>query len=194
MPERFAFTAKYWGRRAVVCRAVEDRPGPMVVQEFGQFASWTQANTFARKLNEGLDIDVVEANRIVTASELRTSDLMRAVDSMEASSQQSPERATENFLRAQFALAQLELALTFCRLVSCNPGRRAGRLVRNARNALFNAMHALVYCALAEADTQRITDKMALLVEALQEISPRSQDAGEMQGMIQEAASAATVL
>src|SRR5271154_491803 len=111
MSERFAFTAKYWGRRAVVCRADEDRPGPVVVQEFGQFESWTTANVFARRLNEGLDLDPVEANRIVICSELLTSELMSAVQSAAAVSDQRSGQSTEKFLRAQFALAELELGL-----------------------------------------------------------------------------------
>ncbi len=46
MQGRFAFTAKYWGAAAVVCRATEDSPGPSVQQEFGRFETWTQANAF----------------------------------------------------------------------------------------------------------------------------------------------------
>src|SRR5437667_4442 len=56
MQGRFAFTAKYWGDAAVVCRATEHRPGPSVQQEFGKFATWTQANAFATQLNECLEI------------------------------------------------------------------------------------------------------------------------------------------
>jgi|HubBroStandDraft_6_1064221.scaffolds.fasta_scaffold450373_2 hypothetical protein len=176
MPERFAFTAKYWGRRAVVCRADEDRPGPIVVQEFGQFESWTTANTFARRLNEGLDIDPVEANRIVICSELLTSELMRAVQSMDAASDQPRGQGADKFLRAQFQLAELELALTFCRLVASNPNRPSDRLVRNARKALFNAMHSVVYSELADSHLQLITDRMQSLVEALQVILPQQRE------------------
>ncbi|HKW33930.1 MAG TPA: hypothetical protein VJN92_13055 [Candidatus Acidoferrum sp.] len=68
MRPRIAFTAQFWGNGAVVCRAVEDRPGPMVEQQFGEFRTWTQAHTFATKLNEGLDLDPLEARQIVTSS------------------------------------------------------------------------------------------------------------------------------
>lgn len=176
MSERFAFTAKYWGRRAVVCRADEDRPGPIVVQEFGQFESWTTANTFARRLNEGLDIDPVEANRIVICSELLTNELMRAVQSMDAASDQTRGQGADKFLHAQFQLAELELALTFCRLVASNPNRPSERLLRNARKALFNAMHSVVYSELADSHLQLITDRMQSLVEALQVILPQQRE------------------
>jgi hypothetical protein len=176
MPERFAFTAKYWGRHAVVCRADENRPGPIVVQEFGQFESWTTANTFARRLNEGLDIDPVEAHRIVICSELLTNELMRAVPSMEAVIDQSRGQSSDQFLRAQFQLAELELALTFCRLVASNPNWPSERLLRNARKALFNAMHSVVYSELADSHLQLITERMQSLVEALQVILPQQRE------------------
>ncbi len=56
MEERIAFAARYWGDKAVVCRSSEDCPGPVVDQEFGEFETWTQANMFAARLNEGLEI------------------------------------------------------------------------------------------------------------------------------------------
>lgn len=72
MDARFAFTAQFWGDRAVVCRAVEDRPGPVVEQQFGEFKTWTQAHACASKLNEGLNLDPLEARQIVTSSLLAT--------------------------------------------------------------------------------------------------------------------------
>jgi hypothetical protein len=182
MPERFAFTAKYWGRRAVICRADEDRPGPVVVQEFGQFESWTRAKLFARRLNEGLDIDPVEANRIVIGSELRANELMNAVQSTEAVSDERNSQNTEKFLRAQFALAELELGLTFCRLVASNPNRPSERLLRNARNALFNAMHSVVYSELADSHVRLITARMKSLAEALELVGPQHEGFGLMDG------------
>lgn len=80
MQDRFAFTAAYWGEAAVVCRADEDRPGPIVDRKFGQFATWTQAHSFATRLNEGLNIPPVEARQIVTSSILCTNELFRTVE------------------------------------------------------------------------------------------------------------------
>ncbi len=80
MPERFAFTAQYWGDAAVVCRVTEDRPGPVVDQEFGLFETWTQAHSFATRLNEGLEIHPIDARQIVTSSILCASELLRAIE------------------------------------------------------------------------------------------------------------------
>jgi hypothetical protein len=91
-------------------------------------------------------------------------------------------------LRAQFALAELELGLTFCRLVASNPNRPSDRLLRNARNALFNAMHSVVYSELADSHVKLITERMACLVEALKQICPQEDatallDAGSDAGL-----------
>src|SRR5258708_2897489 len=109
MRDRFAFTAKYWGDTAVVCRSIEDRPGPMVAQEFGEFATWTQANAFATRLNAGLEIDPSEAEQIIFSSILRASELLPTVD--------CPERGPfrERSLRLQFILTELNLPMTFRR-------------------------------------------------------------------------------
>jgi hypothetical protein len=79
MQDRFAFTASYWGKGAVVCRAIEDRPWPVVELEFGEFETWTQANFFATRLNEELDIHHAEAERIITSAFLCTSEALRAM-------------------------------------------------------------------------------------------------------------------
>jgi len=123
-------------------------------------------------LNEGLDIDPIEANRIVICSELLTHELKSAVQSTEAVFDQRNGQSTEQFLRAQFAFAELELGLTFCRLIASNPNRPSDRLLRNARNALFNEMHSVVYSELADSHVQLITERMASLVEALKQICP----------------------
>jgi hypothetical protein len=67
MQDRWAFTAKPWGNAAVVYRAMEDYPGPIVDQEFGMLGTWTQTHTFATRLNEGLELDPLQVCRIITA-------------------------------------------------------------------------------------------------------------------------------
>lgn len=73
MTNRIAFTAEFWGNAAVVCLAQEDQPGPVVDQEFGFFDTWTQANAFASKLNEGLHIAPADVRQIVISAMLRAS-------------------------------------------------------------------------------------------------------------------------
>jgi len=63
---RFAFTAQFWGDAAVVCRATEDQPGPVVEQQFGEFPTSTEALNCTIKLNEGLDLAPPDVRQIVT--------------------------------------------------------------------------------------------------------------------------------
>jgi len=174
MQDRFAFTARYWGDAAVVCRATEDRPGPSVEQEFGQFATWTQANAFAARLNEGLEIRATEAEQIITSSILGANELLRTAH--------FPPHAGDRFrwpiagssLRVEFILAKLDLAVTFCRVARSGRGRHANRLLRNARNALFDGMHFVCRSELAARDVEAITERLMKLQAAFAESPSRS--------------------
>jgi len=83
MQERLAFTANFLGDAAVVCRAIEDRPGPIADLAFGRFETWTQAQAFARRLNEDLKLDPGEARQIVTSAILCTGEVWRDPESPE---------------------------------------------------------------------------------------------------------------
>lgn len=74
---RMAFTAELWSDQAVVCRAMEGQVGCSVVQEFGPFPSWTEANHFAGKLNEGLGLSPVDARKIHTEALLAASECLK---------------------------------------------------------------------------------------------------------------------
>ena len=171
---RFAFTAKYWGDAAVVCRATEDRRGPSVQQEFGRFETWTQANAFATRLNEGLEIDPTEADQIITSSILGANEVLRVAT--------FPSRARDGFywriagssLRVEFMLAKLDLAVTFCRIARCGPSQHANRLLRDARNALFDGMHFVCRSKLAPCDLEAITERLEKLQTAFEESSPQT--------------------
>jgi hypothetical protein len=175
MRERFAFTAQYWGDAAVVCRAVEGRLGPIVDQEFGEFATWTQANAFATRLNEGLEINPAEAGQIITSAILRTSELLRAADYPEFTCEALRRAAAGRAIRVQFVLAELQLAVTFCRIVRSKASENTERLLRNARNAFFSAVRYVQCTELAPCDVEAITARLVRLQEALQE-SPRQQE------------------
>jgi len=173
MHERFAFTAKYWGDAAVVCRAIEGRPGPIVDQEFGQFETWTQANEFAARLNEGLEIPPAEAEQIVISSMLSASDLLSAADSAECAGVAGhPGKA----IRVQFMLAQLDLALTFCRIVRTKNSQHSERMLRNARRAFFDALHYLCHADLAPCDVDEITARLEKLQAAFEECPSQPED------------------
>ncbi len=169
MQNRFAFTAKYWGEKAVVCHSSEDHPGPIVHQEFGGFETWTQANTFAGRLNEGLEMSSAEAEQIITSSSLRTSELLRDAGSPGCTGKPRRGRVAGRALRLQFLLAELELAVTFCRIVRSKPSENTSRLLRNARNALFDAMHFVCQSELAACEAEAITGRIKELQAALEE-------------------------
>jgi hypothetical protein len=176
MQDRFAFTAKPWGNAAVVCRATEDYPGPVVDQEFGIFETWTQAHSFARRLNEGLELDPLEERQIITSSFLCSSDLLRAADFPEAAGYQPRGAGTGNSLRVSFLLAEMDLALTFCRLAHSKPNRQTDRLLRNARNTLFDAIYYAAHFDLADSDVQEIIARIKRVQEELQQTFPISEE------------------
>lgn len=175
MQERLAFTASFWGSAAVVCHAVEGRAGPIVDQEFGPFGTWTQANAFATRLNEGLDLDPVEVHQILTSSILRAIDPLHAAATGECPGDALPCAVAGKQVRVQFILAELNLAVTFCRIVLSRPSPHAPRMLRNARNALFNALDYALHSELTSSDLEEITAGCKKLQAALQEsLAPRA--------------------
>ena len=137
--DRFAFTAQFWGESAVIGRAIEDKPGTVVEPQFGEFATWTQANAFAAKLNEGLGIDACVARQIVTSAFLAKARVIQAASNSDRSLKFSGLRADCQTTNVHFLLSELSLALTYCDatgLVTCEKSRR---VVRNAHTALLHA-------------------------------------------------------
>jgi len=164
---RLAFTAEFWGDAAVLCRALEDRPGPIVDQQFGEFETWTQASAYAAKLNEGLELDPCEARQIVTSAALARDVLLNGSSSWNEGCTRSCCVVASREMQAKFLLAELDLALTFCRLVQENSAFRTERLIRNARNALFDGFHFISTHALFGAEFQELTAKLEVLELAL---------------------------
>jgi len=181
MPAQLALTAGFWGRAAVVCRAVENRAGPLVDQQFGPFMSWTQAHAFATRLNEGLELAPSEARQIAIDAMLRTSEVLRARDSAQVGGAELRVTASATSPQVQFVLAELGLAIAFCRILHSKRSRQKTRLIRNARNALFNAMHYVVNAELVAFDLLAITAKLHGLHAALREL--RSQRHGRIAGI-----------
>jgi hypothetical protein len=175
MPERFAFTAKYWGHAAVVCRAGEDRSGPVVEQQFGEFETWTQARMFAARLNEGLEIQPGEVQQIVTSAILHTNDVLGEIDVPERARNRGCALEIARSVRVRFLLAELDLAVTFCRIVRTKPSRHTERLLRNARNALFNAMHYVLHSEPPERELLEFSVRLQNLQAALESTPVKSE-------------------
>ncbi len=175
MEPRFAFTAQYWGSGGVVCRAVEDRPGPIVEQQFGQFPTWTQANACAGKLNEGLGLDFCDVRQIVTSSFLATACVLQAAIATNRSWINSPVRHATRAAHMSFLLAELSLALTFCRAARQLATDNTGRLLRHVQNAI---VHARQFMALFDGDARELKDisaSLTVLGAALQ-ATPRASE------------------
>ncbi len=177
MPARLAFTARFWGDSAVVCRADEDRPGTVVHQEFGQFDTWTQAAVFAAKLNEGLEIAPGDALQITHSSLLACADLVRAGASSESLEKRPPGRAAANDAQLRFLLSELQLAITFCRSASVLPsGAFNARIIRNARNALFNVMHFVLRLDFCDSELEAISAALESLKAALEDVDRQNEN------------------
>jgi len=173
MRGRLAFTAKYWGDTAVVCRATEGRSGPVVEQQFGQFKTWTQANYFASRLNEGLEIRHSQAEQIITSAALEAGDFLRMGDSLASIRDPRSVLVEGKSLRVQFMLAELDLAVTFCRILRSKRSQHGQRMLRNARNALFDAMHFVCQSQLLESELEAINERLMRLQGALDESIPQ---------------------
>ena len=168
MDARFAFTAQFWGEGAVVCRAIEHRPGPVVEQQFGQFETWTQAQDFATKLNEGLDLDPLQTRQIVTSSFLATASVIqRALDSSPSwtgSKTQRDARAAQ----LRFLLSQLAFAITLCRSVALLSDAPSLRMLSNVHRALHDTKRFLMFFDDDYELLEKVVENVEVLEEALQ--------------------------
>jgi hypothetical protein len=171
MNDRFAFAARFWGESAVVCRAAKDRPGPVVEQQFGHFATWTQASAFAAKLNEGLGIDSFEARDIVTSSFLWADCVVRSAETLEAAHNYKTVRCDTLAAQGGFLLMQLALTLTFCRSARLSQRRKSHHTLLVAENVLRRARQFLASYDGHSPELEQIASQAAELDATLQDLS-----------------------
>jgi hypothetical protein len=151
---RFVFTAQFWDDYAVVCRAVENQPGTVVAQRFGLFKTWTEANAFARKLNEGLDIDPAEVRQIVSKCLLLRDYVVHSAYESRHPWSYSPVHVHNHVARLNFLRRELALALTFC-----ETARRGLRLnYRAFRNARATLSHVKLFILCFDGDPRELED------------------------------------
>lgn len=135
---RFAFAAQYWDDCAVVCRAVADRPGPILEPRFGVFDTWTRANALANRLNQRLQISRMEACEIISHSLMLRDFLIHSACKPRLRSPLPPGLLQGRRVHLNFVRAQLQLALTFCNSAQLRPAASL-RILRNAQNVLREA-------------------------------------------------------
>jgi len=113
--------------------------------------------------------------QIVTGAYLRSNALLNSVSSTACTCAGHAAQAPPVSPRTQFVLAELALAKTFCRVLrSCPHSTQADRLQLNARNALFDALHFVLYSDLCSCCLERLTAGIATVHAAFQESrSPR---------------------
>ncbi len=169
MREKLAFTASFWGDSAVVCRGSGDRPGPVVNQEFGCFKTWTQASAFATGLNDGFDLDCAEVRDMITSAYLRRNSLLNSMEAASCSCARGTLQPMPVSPRMQFILAELALAITFCRIgATCQRSTQAVRLRRNARKALFDGLHFVLQSNPCSFCLDKLSAQITALHSALQ--------------------------
>lgn len=172
MDARFAFTAQFWGNSAVVCRAIKDRPGPVVEQQFGEFPTWTQAQNCATKLNEGLDLDPLQVRQIVTSSLLATACVIHeALESSHTWTGSKVERDTRA-TQLQFILSQLDFSITLCRTVSLLPEAASFAVLKNLRKAVNSTNRFLAFFDGDNEELEKVVRGAQELENALQSPPP----------------------
>jgi hypothetical protein len=173
---RIAFAAEYWGEGAVVCRAREDQPGPVVEQQFGVFETWTHANAFANKLNQGLDISPEDARQIVTSAMLARGELLRSEH--DASLWRFRTKLKDaGDPRLISLLLELDTAVNICR--SARLFRRIQPSERAIRGAIHISGHAnevLRQLDISEAGLEEIHRRLDRLQVELEAFPARAQD------------------
>ena len=173
MDARFAFTAQYWGNGAVVCRAIEHRPGPVVEPQFGEFPTWTQAQNFATKLNDGLDLDPLEVRQIVTSSFLATAAVIhQALESTHALTGSKIERDTRA-AQFRFILSQLAFSITLCRTAYLLSEAASLLALKNVRNAIHRTNQFLACFDGDDEQLKEVARGARELENALQSPPPR---------------------
>lgn len=173
MDARFAFTAQYWGDGAVISRAIEDRPGPIIEQQFGEFKTWTQAQNFASKLNQGLDLAPEEVRQIVTSSFLATACVIQeALNSSHLWPGSEIEREV-HAAQLRFVLIELQFAMTLCRTASLLTDAASLCAFSFAQRSLRHARLFLTSFHGNDLEVEGLFQRAEAVEEALQSPPPR---------------------
>jgi hypothetical protein len=179
MAAQLAFTAIFSGDEAVLARAVAGLPGLAIDRHLGAFATWTQANECARRLNEGLGLKPSESRSIVTDAMLAAQKLICECQALRQKSTQLLQGAGTKRVHSEFLLAELDLGLTLCESAfACSPtAEQLEYLLRNARRALSTAKSAIGKFDFPSEHRSQIADGIERLQFALEESAPKESPA-----------------
>lgn len=140
MGSQVAFTAILSGNEGIVAKAVVGLPGLASDPEFATFPSFTQANEFAQRLNEGLGLTPSQARTIVTDVMVKAQALISECDSLVQMARELRSRHSYRHPELEWVLTLLEIGVTFCNTACIRRDVRKERSIQNARKALSNAM------------------------------------------------------
>lgn len=119
-------------------------------------------------------MDLAEADRIITSSILGTNEILRAADFPARPCDRLRWPIAGSRLRVEFMLSKLDLALTFCRMVRSKPSEHTNRLLRSARNTLFDGMHFVCRSELAACELEAIEERLTKLSGEFEEFPAQS--------------------
>jgi len=140
-----AFTAILSGKEGLLARAVVGLPGLACDRQFATFPSFSQANEFAQRLNEGLGLTPSQARAIVTDVTATAQALMSECDSLVQMARELRQRSRHRYRHPEleWILTLLELGVTFCNTACIRRDVRKERLIQNASKALCSAVIAM---------------------------------------------------
>lgn len=165
---RMVFMATFWGEGAVVCRVMENATGCAVMQEFGLFESWTAANHFANKLNEGVGLSATEARGIAYGAALALAELVGVAVREHPYCFVAGTLERAHVAQLRFLRSSLVLARTFCHLASCCPSEeRSIRLLERSRRAFEQG---LAYLTRVPANLGEVAEIFTLIKELESEL------------------------
>jgi hypothetical protein len=168
---RLAFTAERWGSGAVVCRAIENRPGLAVQQEFGEFPTWSEAQVFADKLNEGLELTWEEARQIVIGAGLAVRRGTFVARKKKSVWSLAPVLVEAERLCWQNIHAQMELASTYCHILKYRQHEPAAhRMEKQIRFTIKQATDQLLRSKRRRRELQQAFLKLQTLKSLAQQI------------------------
>jgi hypothetical protein len=172
MAAQLAFTASPWPNGAILACAVVGLPGLALDEQQRNFPTWTQANAYALKLNEGLGLTPLESRILVNDVRLAAAGLIRECDSLRRQSKQLKQLLNQD-LRLGFLLAELDLGITFCRM-ACDITSEdvKKRRLRKARKALSDAVLSMGRFAFTSAGSAEIRSRIERLQNALPDCAP----------------------
>ena len=173
---QLAFTAAFARKRPILARAVIGLPGLATDQEFGPFPTFTQANEFAQRLNEGLGLSPSETRAIVNEAILTAQALIGECESLLQMARELRERRPSHHRQVElgWVLTLLELGVTYCNTACTRRFVPKEPLLQHARQAISHAMTAMSRFEFSMGGAEQIKAGIAELQTALEECAAQA--------------------